>query len=54
MRGQFAIEAHRSDSRNCRDFAPRRVGELRNATALPPKRNAVPKAGDVKKEPNLI
>jgi hypothetical protein len=25
-----------SDSRNCRDFAPRRVGELRDATALPP------------------
>ena len=37
MRGQFAIEAHRSDSRNCRDFAPRRVGELRDATALPPR-----------------
>jgi hypothetical protein len=27
-----AIEAHRSDIRNCRDFAPKRVGELRDAT----------------------
>jgi hypothetical protein len=33
LRGQFAIEAHCLDSRNCRDFAPRRVGELRDATA---------------------
>ena len=33
LRGQSAIEAHRSDSRNCREFAPKRVGELRDAMA---------------------